>query len=153
MNKRERAVYLASELEGYIIMTRKGQPINSAYADQCERGARWLLNYANRHLYPCWHPRRWSWELRERLPHRFHRWVPFLLVLGVGLGSCRAPGAAVRTLEGAGYSSVRLTGAAVGCCADRPLGDSFEAVAPDGLQVRGCVCRYLWGSPVIRVNR
>lgn len=86
--------------------------------------------------------RAWS-RLRALLP------VALLVVAAAG---CRAPGKAVKVLEAGGYSSVKLTGAAVGCCYDRPIGDGFEAIGPDGQSVRGCVCRYYWGSPIIRTK-
>ena len=99
---------------------------------------------------PWW--RRVLGELSASRPWSKWRRVVPALVLAAALSGCRAPAKAVRDLERAGYSSVKLTGAAVGCCYDRPIGDGFEAVGPDGRAVRGCVCRYYWGSPVVRVD-
>lgn len=152
MNDRNRAVYAAADIADALLSLQAGQPVNAARWQRLREHSAHLGRFTRLHRWPVYHPRRWYAEVYRRVPMRWRMRWPLPVVLVLALAGCRAPGAAVRTLEGAGYSSVKVTGGAVGCCYDRPLGDSFEAVGPDGRAVRGCVCRYLWGSPIIRTK-
>lgn len=152
MTDRMKAVEACALLRDLLQAAQEGRPVNRAAWNRGGNAWAFLRDYVKRHRFPVWHPRRWYTELFPLLPSRWRMRWPLPVVLVLALAGCRAPGAAVRTLEGAGYSSVKLTGSAVGCCPDRPLGDSFEAIGPDGRAVRGCVCRYLWGGAVIRIK-
>lgn len=152
MTNREKACASVEVVNDLLMTAERGIPVNRAAWERGAVAVNFLRDFMRVHRWPVYHPRRWYAAVYPFLPLRWRMRWPLPVVLVLALAGCRAPGSAVRALEGAGYSSVKVTGGAVGCCYDRPLGDSFEAVGPDGRTVRGCVCRYLWGSPIIRTK-
>lgn len=78
----------------------------------------------------------------------------FLLVLSVMiLAGCTDSNVAQRTLSGAGYKNIQITGYSVfGCSDDDFFHTGFKATGADGAQVSGTVCSGFFKGATIRMD-
>lgn len=68
-----------------------------------------------------------------------------MLVCSLLLASCTNPKGARKTLDGAGFSNVQITGYKwFACSKDDFYHTGFKAVGPTGKTVEGCVCEGLF---------
>lgn len=77
-----------------------------------------------------------------------------LILLLLGLTACTRPESAVRVLEGAGYSNIKITGYDwFACSDDDTFHTGFEAKGPTGRPVSGVVCEgVVFKSSTIRLD-
>lgn len=76
-----------------------------------------------------------------------------VLVLTAMLAGCTNGDGAVRALEGAGYTNIKITGYRVfGCHEDDTFRTGFKATGNNGKQVSGVVCSGILKGSTIRVD-
>lgn len=78
-----------------------------------------------------------------------------ILLVGASilLIGCANETGAIRTLEGAGYTDVNITGfRIIGCGEDDLFRTGFKATGPTGKQVTGVVCGGLLKGSTIRMD-
>lgn len=69
------------------------------------------------------------------------------------LAACSSADEATRTLQGAGYKDIRITGYAFfGCDENDTFHTGFEATGPSGQRVSGVVCSGVMKGATIRTN-
>ncbi len=70
------------------------------------------------------------------------------------LAGCSNPDSAVRALNGAGYTQIKITGWRFGMCSkDDTYSTGFEAKGPTGVPITGAVCEgLLFKGSTIRLD-
>lgn len=78
-------------------------------------------------------------------------WIGIVLfALPVVLASCTDQRGAVKVLSVQGYTDVTTTGYRAFCCpGSSAYSTGFEATAPNGAHVSGCVCSELFGGSFV----
>lgn len=76
-----------------------------------------------------------------------------IVSLVIGLVGCTNGDGAVRALEGAGYTNIKITGYRItGCHDDDTFRTGFRATGPSGKLVTGVVCSGILKGSTIRLD-
>jgi hypothetical protein len=77
----------------------------------------------------------------------------FVIVASLVLSACTNGDGAVRALEGAGYTNIKITGYRLtGCHDDDTFRTGFKATGPTGKPVTGVVCSGIFKGSTIRTD-
>lgn len=75
------------------------------------------------------------------------------VAIAVALCGCTAPDTAMRALQGAGYTNIKLGGYAwIGCSGSDDFATKFIATGPSGKRVSGVVCSGILKGATIRTD-